>query len=143
MLLSSSARGSWSVLAAALAAGAAVASVVVRAPERSAGDRRVGQVDEGRPAALARHLERLNALTGQPSWTYLSTPFEINSVAAIAVDANDSSGSTIWVGTGEPNACGSGCEAGVGLYKSTDGGDTWSATIGKAAFNGRGVGSIA
>jgi hypothetical protein len=84
-----------------------------------------------------------NALTGQPHWTYLSTPFEINSVASIAVDPNDPSGNTIWVGTGEPNACGSGCEAGVGLYKSTDGGNTWSGTIGKAAFDGRGVGSIA
>jgi hypothetical protein len=83
-----------------------------------------------------------SALTGEPHWTYLSTPFEINSVAAIAIDPNDPSGNTVWVGTGEPNACGSGCEAGVGLYKSTDGGNTWSATIGKEAFDGRGVGSI-
>ena len=265
MSLSVSARGSWSILAAALAVGAAVPAAFVRPPGRPPADRRIGQVDEGRPAALARHLERLkalpqnfgenvegpgsaaeaafqqraypdsdiplvrinaaraaaaslnkkgfpkgkgrtgvwvtigpsnaiypffdlrtsslyvpneyaaggrttalalagdcvpghcrlyaapagggiwradNALTGQPHWTYLSSPFEINSVAAIAVDPNDLSGNTIWVGTGEPNACGSGCEAGVGLYKSTDGGDTWSATIGKAAFNGRGVGSI-
>ena len=36
------------------------------------------------------------------------------------------SGSTIYVGTGEANICGSGCVAGVGLYKSTNGGLTWT-----------------
>jgi hypothetical protein len=84
-----------------------------------------------------------NALAGQPHWRYLSTPFEINSVGSVAVDPNDPSGNTIWVGTGEANACSSGCEAGVGLYKSTDGGDTWTGPLGKAVFNGRGVGTIA
>ena len=90
------------------------------------------------------------ALNGQPKWTYLSTPFEINSVGSIAVDPNDPSGNTIWVGTGEANACGSGCEAGVGLYKSTDGGDTWTGPLGKSnasdgkpVFDARGVGTIA
>jgi len=84
-----------------------------------------------------------NALTGQPSWTYLSTPFEINSIGSIALDPNDPTGNTLWVGTGEANACGSGCEAGVGLYKSTDGGNTWTGPLGKAgAFDARGVGTI-
>ena len=31
----------------------------------------------------------------------------------------------IYLGTGEANRCSSGCEAGVGIYKSTDGGDKW------------------
>jgi hypothetical protein len=84
-----------------------------------------------------------NALTGQPNWEYLSGSFAINSIGSIALDPNDPSGDTIWVGTGESNACGSGCVAGVGLYRSTDGGDTWSGPIGNTVFNGRGVGSIA
>ena len=33
--------------------------------------------------------------------------------------------------------------AGVGLYKSTDGGDHWTGPIGNTVFNARGVGSIA
>ncbi len=37
---------------------------------------------------------------------------------------------TIWAGTGEPNACGSGCEAGVGIYVSTNGGRTWKGPLG-------------
>src|SRR6266508_4554 len=82
-----------------------------------------------------------NALADSPSWKYLSGSFEINSIGAIALDPSNPN--TIWVGTGEGNTCGSGCVHGVGLYKSTDGGDTWSGPIGKDAFGGRGMGSIA
>jgi hypothetical protein len=57
-------------------------------------------------------------------------------------DANDATGNTIWAGTGEGSTCGSGCVHGEGLYKSTDGGDTWTGPIGASAFKGRGVGSI-
>ncbi|HXB57528.1 MAG TPA: sialidase family protein [Vicinamibacteria bacterium] len=84
-----------------------------------------------------------DALAQHPHWKYLSTPFEINSIGSIAVDPNDHTGKTIWVGTGEANACSSGCEAGVGLYKSTDGGDTWIGPLGQPVFNARGVGTIA
>jgi len=84
-----------------------------------------------------------NALDGQPNWTYLSASFEINSVGSIVLDPNDPTGNTLWVGTGEANACSSGCEAGVGLYKSTDGGDTWTGPIGGSVFNARGVSTIA
>ncbi|HEU5403870.1 MAG TPA: sialidase family protein [Terriglobales bacterium] len=82
-----------------------------------------------------------NALTGEPHWTYLSTPFGINAIGAIAVDPNDPTGNTIYVGTGEANASADSA-AGVGLYKSTDGGDTWTGPLG-SPFNGRGIGTIA
>lgn len=84
-----------------------------------------------------------NALTGEPHWTYLSAPFGMNTVGSIAVDPNDSTGDTIWAGTGEGNTCGSGCVAGVGLYRSTDGGNTWTGPFGNSVFNVRGVGTIA
>jgi hypothetical protein len=74
---------------------------------------------------------------------YLSSVFAGNAVGSIALDPNDPSGNTVWVGTGEGNTCGSGCVAGVGIYKSTDGGRTWTGPLGKLAFNARGVGSIA
>ena len=83
-----------------------------------------------------------NALDGQPNWQYLSAPFGINSIGAITLDPNDPTGNTLWVSTGEANACGSGCIAGVGLYRSTDGGDTWTGPYGTSAFDARGVGSI-
>jgi hypothetical protein len=84
-----------------------------------------------------------NALTGNPSWEYVSGSFAINSIGSITVDPTDPSGNTIWVGTGEGNTCGSGCVHGQGIYKSTDGGDTWTGPIGKSVFGGRGVSSIA
>ena len=84
-----------------------------------------------------------DVLTGEPSWQYMSAPFAINAVGSIAVDPNDASGNTLWVGTGEANACGSGCEAGVGLYKSSDGGQTWTGPIGFSVFDARSIGSIA
>ena len=83
-----------------------------------------------------------NALSGQPNWQHLSGGFGINSGSSIALDPNDPTGNTIYVGTGEANASGDSA-AGVGMYKSTDGGDTWSGPLGAAAFNGRAIGSIA
>jgi hypothetical protein len=78
-----------------------------------------------------------------PQWQYLSSVFAINSIGSLELDPNDPTGETIYAGTGEANACGSGCEAGVGLYKSTDGGDTWQGPLGTSAFNARAIGSIA
>ena len=84
-----------------------------------------------------------NVLNGNPSWEYLSGSFAINSIGSITLDPTDPSGNTIWVGTGEANTCASGCVHGEGIYKSTDGGDTWTGPYGKSVFGGRGVGSIA
>jgi hypothetical protein len=83
-----------------------------------------------------------NALARHPRWEYLSGSFGINSIGTITIDPNDSSSNTLWVGTGEGNTCGSGCVAGVGLYKSTDGGNHWSGPYGASSFNARGVGTI-
>ena len=64
--------------------------------------------------------------------------------ASVTIDPNDPTGNTIYVGTGEANVCGSGCVAGVGIYKSTNGGDTWTGPARRqAAFDGTGVGAIA
>ena len=83
-----------------------------------------------------------NVLTGQPHWQYLGGPLGINAAGSVYIDPNDPSGNTVYVGTGEANICGSGCVAGVGLYKSTNGGNTWSGPIGQTEFQGKGIGSI-
>jgi hypothetical protein len=67
-----------------------------------------------------------DGLAAHPSWKYLGGPLGINAAGSVTIDPNDPSGSTVYVGTGEANICGSGCVAGVGLYKSTDGGASWS-----------------
>ena len=41
-----------------------------------------------------------------------------NSVGVLTLDPTDKKHDTIYLGTGEANRCGSGCEAGVGIYRS-------------------------
>ena len=64
-----------------------------------------------------------NALSGGgPNWTFLSGSFGSNAIGTLTYDAANQA---LYAGTGEPNASGD-SEAGVGIYKSTDGGDTWT-----------------
>ena len=72
-----------------------------------------------------------NALAANIQWTYLGGPLGINAAGTVTIDPTDPSGETIWVGTGEANVCGSGCVAGVGIYRSTNGGDSWRGPLGR------------
>ena len=83
-----------------------------------------------------------DATVDDPTWKYLGGPLAINSAGAVSLDPNDRSGNTLYVGTGEANTCGSGCVAGAGLYRSTDGGDTWSGPLGRKPLGGKGIGQI-
>jgi hypothetical protein len=59
---------------------------------------------------------------GGPNWTFISGSFATNAIGTLTYDAAHS---TLYAGTGEPNASAD-SEAGLGIYKSTDGGDTWT-----------------
>ena len=83
-----------------------------------------------------------DAMARPVDWTYLGGPLDINAAGAVTIDPTDPSGDTIWVGTGEANICGSGCVAGVGLYKSTNGGNTFTGPIGRRWLDGKGIGEI-
>jgi len=63
-----------------------------------------------------------NALSASPTWTFVSGSFATNAVGTLTFDAANN---TLYAGTGEPNASAD-SEAGLGIYKSTDGGDTWT-----------------
>lgn len=68
-----------------------------------------------------------NALAPNPEWKQLDAQgLAQNSIGTLILDPTDKTGNTLYLGTGEGNRCSSGCEAGVGLYKSTDGGDHWT-----------------
>src|SRR5881296_1682833 len=64
-----------------------------------------------------------NAFSGSgASWTFLSDSFGTNAIGTLTYDAPNN---TLYAGTGEPNASGD-SEAGLGIWKSTDGGSTWT-----------------
>jgi hypothetical protein len=93
-----------------------------------------------------------NALSGSgANWTFVSGSFATNAIGTLLYQNG-----VLYAGTGEPNASGD-SEAGMGLYKSTDGGDTWThlashvtalttpgnGTYTGDAFAGRSISSIA
>src|SRR5206468_3397240 len=62
-------------------------------------------------------------LSGSPSWTNVSDgAFASGAIGSLTYDA---ASGTLYAGTGEDAAAGD-AEAGVGIYKSTDGGNTFS-----------------
>lgn len=67
------------------------------------------------------------ALHTNPSqdWEFISASFATNAIGTLTIDPSDPSGNTIYAGTGEPNASAD-SEAGFGIYKSTNGGNTWT-----------------
>jgi hypothetical protein len=98
-----------------------------------------------------------NVEAPDPNWQQMSpNDLDQNSVGSLVLDPSDSKHDTLYLGTGEGNRCSSGCEAGVGIYKTTDAGKHWKklndtcvsnatyscATPGKDAFLGRGINAI-
>ena len=84
-----------------------------------------------------------DALAQTPNWAAKSDGLGTNAIGSLAVDPNDASGDTIYAGSGEPNGSGD-SEAGLGLYKSTDGGDSWTLVPGSAdVAKDRSIGAIA
>jgi len=83
-----------------------------------------------------------NALADTPQWHEMNNGLDSLSVGALIIDPTDASGRTLYLGTGEPNGA-SENEAGIGLYKSTDGGNHWSLVPGSvAAAKDRGIGVV-
>jgi hypothetical protein len=81
------------------------------------------------------------ALTGS-NWRFVSGGFGINAIGSLLIDPSDPSEDTLYAGTGESNASGD-SEAGVGIYKTTNGGATWALVPGSDIFFQRGIGQMA
>ena len=71
--------------------------------------------------------------TNNPGWRFSSAGLGSNALGSLVQDPTDPSGDTLYAGTGEPNASAD-SEAGLGLYKSTNGGETWSLIPASAAI---------
>src|SRR6202008_3423626 len=67
-----------------------------------------------------------NVLAPNPEWKKMGKKDLAQSpVGTLTLDPSNKKNDTLYLGTGEANRCSSGCEAGVGIYKSTDGGEHW------------------
>ena len=73
-----------------------------------------------------------DALAEKPIWQSKSNGLTSSAIGSLARDPSDATGRTILVGTGESHATGD-AEAGLGVFRSTDGGDTWSLLAGSPA----------
>jgi hypothetical protein len=84
-----------------------------------------------------------NALAGAPSWIAPSDDLPTNAFGSLIIDPNDATGNTLYAGSGEPNGSGD-SEAGLGLFRSTNGGVSWQLVAGSqpVALN-RSIGAIA
>lgn len=79
-------------------------------------------------------------LSGNGNWSNVSDGFFAS--GAVGSLTYDAASHTLYAGTGEDAAAGD-AEAGVGIYKSTDDGATWTALGGNANFVNRAVRQIA
>src|SRR5262245_14576563 len=75
-------------------------------------------------------------------WKFITGSLPSNAIGSLLIDPSDPSGNTLYVGTGEPNAAVDN-EAGVGIFKTTDGGDSWTMIPGSDVFSQRAVGALA
>jgi hypothetical protein len=77
-----------------------------------------------------------NVLAQNPVWNQVG-PKDLaqNSVGQLVLDPTDRKHDTLYLGTGEGNACSSGCEAGVGVYKSSDAAEHWKKLPGTCVSN--------
>jgi MYXO-CTERM domain-containing protein len=128
------------LLATALGAGSARAEWIELGPAPLGGTNGNG----GRVTAIAAHptdnnLFYIGAATGgvwknqNGMWTPLTDRMPFAAIGGLAIDPNN--GNTLYAGTGEPNSCYH-CFYGVGIYKSTDAGATWT-QIAANTFGGR------
>ena len=81
-----------------------------------------------------------DGLAKTPDWHFVSGGFGTNAIGTLTFDAAHN---VLYAGTGEPNASGD-SEAGVGIYRSIDGGSTWALVPGSPAISsGNSIASIA
>jgi hypothetical protein len=106
-------------------------------------DRACGQPNKGCRlwvAAAGGGIWRTDhALATKPAWASTSSGLDSFAIGSIY----QASANTLYAGTGEPNGSAD-SEAGVGLYRSTDGGGTWSLVDGsRAVAMDRSIGAVA
>lgn len=83
-----------------------------------------------------------DALSNTPHWRSVSRGLPTTTMGSLALAQGDDNGDALYAGTGEPNGS-SDSEAGLGLYRSDDGGESWRLVRGSARVaSGRAIGAV-
>ncbi|MFN8060378.1 MAG: hypothetical protein U0Q12_14575 [Vicinamibacterales bacterium] len=93
-------------------------------------------------AAAGGGVWRTDKALNGANWQFVSGSFGTNAIGSLLIDPRDPTGNTLYAGTGEPNASGD-SEAGVGIYKTTNGGASWTLVPGSDIFFQRAIGQMA
>src|SRR6266480_1849046 len=95
------------------------------------------------PSSLlqGRRFMSPKTLEGAPPWNFPIPPPIQNSYGVSAIAVNPGASNDVYVGTGREGSGAASYE--VGLYRSFDGGSTWSSALGKAQFEGTYIRTIA
>jgi hypothetical protein len=72
--------------------------------------------------------------SSNPNWKFASGGFATNAIGTIAIDPRNPN--VVYAGTGEPNSSADSA-AGLGLYRSDNGGETWQHITSTVTFIGR------
>ncbi len=84
-----------------------------------------------------------NATASSPTWVPLTDESATLSIGALHLDPTVASHNTLWAGAGRFSSLAQDGGARAGLFKSVDGGSTWSSVTGNGAMIGKNVSGIA
>jgi hypothetical protein len=84
-----------------------------------------------------------NAQSNNPNWKSLTDSMPTSAIGALAFDPTDGSSNTLWAGVGRFSSFGRLGGDRVGLYKTTNGGDSWTHTTGSGILLGKNISGVA
>ncbi|HYU30548.1 MAG TPA: RTX toxin [Thermoanaerobaculia bacterium] len=84
-----------------------------------------------------------NAQSTNPNWKPLTDGMPTSSIGALELDPTDATAQTIWAGVGKFSSFGRLGGNRVGLYRTTDGGDSWTPVTGSGILLGKNISGVA
>ncbi|MFL6293356.1 MAG: WD40/YVTN/BNR-like repeat-containing protein, partial [Thermoanaerobaculia bacterium] len=84
-----------------------------------------------------------NSQSKNPNWKPLTDSMPSSAIGALAFDPTDPTANTLWAGVGKFSSLGRLGGNRVGLYKTTDGGETWTNVTGSGILLGKNINGVA
>ncbi len=84
-----------------------------------------------------------NADTATPSWKPLTDSLATSAIGALELDPTDAQAKTIWAGVGKFSSLGRLGGDRIGLYKTTNAGNSWTSVTGSGILLGKNISGVA